>query len=214
MGGGRLAKARDGRKGGMVSTASKPAGFDICLGVPPHLQGAAARLYWRSFGPALQFLPTPPRHGIALVGATMNGERALIALSEAGTLVGIAGLRGAGGGFLSPEAEGFRTAFGPFRGHLRHMAAGLSRGGAETRDLILDGVAVRPPWRGQGIARALVDAATTEARRLGHPALRVEVEARNRAAYAVWTSLGFLPDGRQRMGWPWRARAHVLRLPV
>lgn len=211
---GRLTKAGDRRKGGQDLNAIGSSAFFVHRGVPCHLQGAAARLYWRGFGPALQFLPTPARAGAALVTATMNGERALIALSDGGNLVGIAGLRGAAGGFLTPGIGDFRATFGPVRGLLRYLSSHLHRGGAETRDLILDGVAVRPPWRERGIARALVLAAMDEARRLGHPALRVEVEARNIAALATWTALGFQPLDRQNLGWPWRARAHVLRLPV
>ncbi|MDS9467096.1 GNAT family N-acetyltransferase [Paracoccus sp. MBLB3053] len=179
-----------------------------------HLGGAAARLYWRSFGPALQPLPTATREGVALVAMTMNRERALIALDRNGALVGIAGLRGARGGILSPSAADFLATFGRYRGRLRHAASWLHRAGPETYDLILDGVAVRRHWRGRGVARALVAAAMEEARRLGHPALLVEVEARNLDALAAWQAMGFQSAGRQRLGWPWRARAHVLRKPL
>ncbi|WP_258869600.1 GNAT family N-acetyltransferase [Paracoccus thiocyanatus] len=63
-----------------------------------------------------------------------------------------------------------------------------------------------------GIAQALVRSAAAHARRRGHPALRAEVEAGNRDALAAWQAMGFLPQARQRLGWPWSAPAHVLRL--
>lgn len=210
----RLAKAGGRRKGSQNLNAQKICQIDIRKGVPPDLRGAAARLYWRHFGPALQPLPTPARQGIALVRSAMNHERALIAVTRRGTLVGIAGLRGAEGGFLTPSVTHFHHAFGALGGSLRHLSGLLHQSGAETADLILDGVAVRPEWRRRGIGRALVEAASHHARHLGHPALMVEVEARNRDGLAAWRALAFQPAGRQRLGWPWRAQAHILRRPV
>lgn len=210
----RLAKAQGRRKGDRDLTAIKQQRVRIRHGVPPHLRGAAARLYWRGFGPGLVPLPTPAREGIALVARAMHPDRALVALTPSGALVGIAGLRGPDGGFLSLSGADFRRVFGPVRGRLRHLSSLLHLSGAETADLILDGVAVRPQWRGCGIARALVQAAALCARDLGHPALMVEVEARNGDALAAWQALDFQLSGRQRLGWPWRGRAHVMRLPV
>ncbi|SMO76790.1 GNAT family N-acetyltransferase [Paracoccus laeviglucosivorans] len=188
-----------------------PITIRIDQGVPPHLQGAAARLYWRGFGAALQPMPTRPRQGVALVAALMQPGRALIALGPQGGLVGIAGLRGVEGGFLGDGTGGFVAAFGPARGRLRHLATHLHRGGVTTDDMILDGLVVRAGWRGRGIARALVDAAASQAGRLGHPALLAEVMADNPEALAAWQAMGFQPIGRQRQGWPWHAPAHLLR---
>ncbi len=186
----------------------------ILRGIPPELRGAAAALYWRHFGAQILPWPAGPRQGAALVRAAMRPQGALVALSPSGGLLGIAGLRDAGGGFLDPGHGGFVAVWGPVRGRLRHLATGLYRPGAETADLVLDGIAVLPQWRGRGIARALVEAAAAHARRQGHPALRAEVQAGNRAALAAWRAMGFQPQDRQRLGWPWSAPAHVLRLPL
>jgi len=172
----------------------------ILRGIPPELQGAAAALYWRHFGAQVLPLPVAARQGVAL--------------APSGRLVGIVGLRGAGGGFLDPSAEGFVAVWGPARGRLRHLAAGLYRPGAATADLVLDGIAVLPQWRRQGIARALIRCAAAHASALGHPALRAEVQAGNRDGLAAWQAMGFCPLARQRLGWPWSAPAHVLRLPL
>lgn len=186
----------------------------ILRGIPPELQGAAAALYWRHFGAQVLPLPVAARQGVALIRAAMRAERALVALAPSGRLVGIVGLRGAGGGFLDPSAEGFVAVWGPARGRLRHLAAGLYRPGAATADLVLDGIAVLPQWRRQGIARALIRCAAAHASALGHPALRAEVQAGNRDGLAAWQAMGFRALARQRLGWPWSAPAHVLRLPL
>lgn len=156
-------------------------------------------------------MPTAARQGPALVLALMRPECALIALSPQGMLIGIAGLRGVQGGFLAQGCDGFMAAFGPARGRLRHLVTRLHIAGAATTDLVLDGVAVRRGWRGRGVARALIEAAATQGRALGHPALLAEVEAANLGALAAWRAMGFQPAGRQMQGWPWRAPVHVLR---
>jgi len=183
----------------------------IMRGIPTELRDAAAALYWRHFGAQILPLPAGARRGAALVRAAMRPERALVAVSPMGELVGIAGLRGAAGGFLDPGAGGFVAAWGPAGGRLRHLVAGLHRPGAETADLVVDGIAVRPRWRRQGVARALVEAAAAQARSLGHPALRAEVAAGNGDGLAAWRAMGFRPQSRQRLGWPWSPPAHVLR---
>lgn len=185
---------------------------EIRLGIPDGLQPAAAALYWRHFGTQILPLPVPQRHGIALVRAAMRPGQALVALSPGGELLGLAGLRDANGGFLDPAPGGFVAVWGPAGGRLRHLSTRLYRAGGATADLVLDGLAVAPQWRRQGIARALVQAALDQARARGHTALRVEVEARNHAGLAAWRALGFQPLPRQRLGWPWSPPAHVLRL--
>lgn len=186
----------------------------IARGVPPDLRRAAAALYWRHFGRQVLPVPVPARQGIALMLAAMRPEQALVALSPQGALLGLAGLRDARGGFLDPSAGHFVAVWGGTAGRLRHLSTALYRPGRGTADLVLDGLATQPRWRRQGVARALVSAAMAEARAQGRKGVLVEVEARNHTALAAWRALGFQPLPRQRLGWPWAAPAHVLRLPL
>lgn len=186
----------------------------ILHGLPAHLHTAAAALYWRHFG--AQLLPLPARHrrGVALVRAVLRADHALVALSPQGQLVGIAGLRDARGGLLASDATSFRAVWGNARGRLCHFSTGLYRAGPQTEDMVIDGIAIRPDWRRQGIARALVAAASEHARARGHAALRAEVAAGNREALAAWRAMGFQRQSRHRLGWPWARPAHVLRLTL
>lgn len=186
----------------------------ILHGVPPHLRNAAAVLYWRHFRAQILPLPTRSRQGVALIRALMQPDHALVALSPAGRLVGIAGLRDARGGFLKSDIGGFVDVWGPRHGRTYHLLTALCRPGGETADLVLDGLAIHPAWRRHGLARALVDAAGQHARARGHAALRAEVEAGNRDGLAAWQAMGFQPVARQRLGWPWRPPARVLRLAL
>lgn len=60
--------------------------------------------------------------------------------------------------------------------------------GASLRIVALD---TRPPWRRRGLARRLVAALATRARRLGRPRLTLEVRADNAAALSCYAALGF-----------------------
>ena len=183
-------------------------------GLPVELRTAAAALYWRHFG--AQLLPLPARHrrGMALVRAALRADHALVALSPQGRLIGIAGFRDAQGGLLATDPHSFRAVWGGTRGRLCHLSTGLYRAGPQTEDLVIDGIAIHPGWRRQGIARALVRAVADHARARGHNALRAEVAAGNPEALAAWRAMGFSRQSRHRLGWPWSRPAHVLRLTL
>lgn len=135
-------------------------------------------------------------------------------LGPTGGIIGIAGLRDARGGFLAPSPQGYRQALGPRLGRLALASTLLHRAGDQTTDLVLDGVAVRRGWQRRGVARALSDAAEAEARRLGYPGVRAEVDAGNLMGLAAWQAMGFQLQGRRRLGWIWSAPAWVLRRPM
>jgi [ribosomal protein S18]-alanine N-acetyltransferase len=59
-------------------------------------------------------------------------------------------------------------------------------------------LAVDQPWRGQGIGRALLDAAVTEAMRRGITAMLLEVGVLNAAGQALYARAGFQVVGRRR----------------
>lgn len=197
------------------SQLAAPGPIRIRHGIPPRLALAAAALYWRHFGRQILPFPTAHRQGVALLRAAMRPEHALLALSPRGGLIGIMGLRDAQGGLLNPDAGSFQAIWG--RGteaRLRHLTTRLYRAGPQTADLVLDGIAIRPEWRRRGVARLLVQAASERARSQGRHALRAEVAADNRGGLAAWQAMGFAPLRRERLGWPWAAPSHVLRLPL
>jgi ribosomal protein S18 acetylase RimI-like enzyme len=59
------------------------------------------------------------------------------------------------------------------------------------------GLAVRPAFKGLGLGRALLDEATSAARRRGFVKLVVRVFAHNEPALALYRSAGFVEEGRQ-----------------
>ncbi|MBU2956970.1 GNAT family N-acetyltransferase [Paracoccus sp. 1_MG-2023] len=165
----------------MTRNGSQDRAIRLASPVPAHALEDAARLWWRHFG------------GRGRAG-TCRAERGVVALDDAGRVLGVAGLRDDGGGFV-PDA----------RGVLRH----LFRPAPPTADLVVDGIAVAEP-RG-GIGRLLLAEAEAQARRRGRPGLRVEVRASNASARAFYAATGFHEETRGRFGLPWWGQVLVLR---
>jgi RimJ/RimL family protein N-acetyltransferase len=69
---------------------------------------------------------------------------------------------------------------------------------ATSHVLQIRGITVYPSLRGQGVGRALVDAAIAEARRRGARRLTLRVFAPNEVARRLYESAGFVVEGVQR----------------
>jgi len=62
--------------------------------------------------------------------------------------------------------------------------------------LLLDDIAVRPGRQGRGLGRQLIAFAEAEARRLGHPELRLYTHQKMTENIALYARLGFVESGR------------------
>lgn len=156
---------------------------EILSPIPALALPGAAELWWRAFGVGKCRQP-----------AVYSAAHGIVALSGDGTVVGVAGLRDARGGFLRANP----------------LLAGLAfRPAPPTADLVIDGIIAAEPR--QGIGRALIAAAAARAETDGHPGLRAEVALRNLAARAFYQRMGFVEVGRGRYGWPWSGQVVVLR---
>lgn len=62
----------------------------------------------------------------------------------------------------------------------------------------LHNLAVAPPWRRRGVARALLQASLRQLAAAAVPRLLLEVRAGNTPALALYRALGFVEDGRRR----------------
>ncbi|WP_228461467.1 GNAT family N-acetyltransferase [Paracoccus liaowanqingii] len=158
--------------------------MQILSPIPQPLLDPACALWRAHFGGA--GWPRRVRAGHGMVG-----------LDAAGRVAGVMGLRDGAGGF----------ALGP-----PPLPGWLFRAAPATGDLVIDGLAVADPRQGTG--RALVAAAGDLAARRGHPGLRAEVRARNRAALAFYAAMGFWAEGQGRYGLPWWGQVYLMRLLV
>lgn len=87
----------------------------------------------------------------------------------------------------------------------------LGRAAADEAEILT--LAVAPHARGQGLGRALLQAAINRARELGATTMFLEVGADNPAALALYAGLGFAKVGQRKAYYEGRD-ALVLRLPL
>lgn len=185
-------------------------------GVPDRQRAQAVRLYWHHFGRQILPLRVPDRLGCALLERALQGDRVVTAQGPCGELVGVMGLRDAGGGILSLDRMVLRDIFGHVVGGLLWAIMQSHRSGPDTTDMLIDGIAVADGWRRRGVGTLLMAAACELATLRGYPGLQAEVAANNRAALAFYRSLGFQERGRAKIGWPWSfgtgGAAQIMRL--
>lgn len=173
-------------------------GISIYAGCGDNDRLAAAALWWRGMGQEV-FSCVPARRGIGWVNAALRPQAALCAFDISGRLVGLAGLRGSGGGLLDWGVP-MRPCLGPMRSALSRARFRLWRGGPATPDMVLDGLAVHPQKQKQGIATLLLQAAVAQASIGGYSGLQVEVDMRNEASLQLHRKAGFQEVGRFRAG--------------
>lgn len=175
-------------------------GVSIRHGIPQGLRAEAAALYWQAFGPKLNRVLGPDERALRFLWRVMRLDNAFAAIDAAGRLIGIAGYRSRGGSFAGGTTTDLRAIYG--RPGAAWRAALLSRLGTAPEDAALrvEGICVAPDHRGQGIGAALIAALAAEARRQGHPALRLEVVESNWRAQQLYERLGFLPEHRHETG--------------
>ncbi|MDO5705884.1 MAG: GNAT family N-acetyltransferase [Paracoccus sp. (in: a-proteobacteria)] len=156
--------------------------------IPDDLLPQAAAMWWAAFGRAARPL-WPGRVPEA------DGTRGLVAV-DGGRVVGVTGLRDAGGGFLQVSPD---------------LLAPLFRAAPPTADLVIDGIMVDPMLRRGGVGCAMIGLAARLAAERGHSGLRAEVALRNDGAVAFWRAMGFAETARGRFGWPWGGQVLVMR---
>ncbi len=84
------------------------------------------------------------------------------------------------------------------------LAYGLLRGWDEGYEMPSLGIAVHPEARGRGFGRLLMEFLHASARERGAPRVRLRVHPGNRAARALYDSLGYRFSGEDRgelVGW-------------
>ena len=168
------------------------AGFDAAERAP------IAALYWQAFGAKLGRVLGPEDRAQALIAGAICPDHALVAREGAGRVIGVAGFRTVRGSFLDPDRAAMAAAYGPLGGACRAALLRLLASEIDNRRFLIDGICVAEHARGKGVGTALIDALAAEARRRGHPALKLEVQARNHRARALYERLGFRAVGGGR----------------
>lgn len=145
-----------------------------------------------AFRPLLQpFLGDGPR-GLDVLARSLNPTHAIVA-TRAGQLVGLAGFQDGGGSLLDVDLRTMIRAYGLAGGSLRYLGMGLLL----SRDrqpgiLLMDGIAVAPEMRGQGIGTQLLEAVCRHAHESWYNDVRLDVLDSNPRARALYERNGFV----------------------
>jgi len=165
--------------------------FMILRGVRPDLLDAAAALYWQAFAGKLGRVLGPERRALRYLRASFCTDHALCAVTPEGELLGLAGFQTLERGF-SGDGAMLRPVYGRLGGAVRAGLLTLLRRDPDAAWLLLEGLCVAEPARGQGVGAALVEAVMEEARVRHLHGVRLDVVDGNARARALYERLGFV----------------------
>lgn len=164
----------------------------ISQGLADRHRDQAALLYMEAFRPLLQPLLGDGPRSLDLLARSMNPTHAFVA-TRAGQLAGLAGMQDGAGSLLDIGLPAMIQGYGLPGGSLRYLAMGLllSRN-RQPGTLLMDGIAVAPELRGQGIGTQLLQAVCEHARVGGYRDVRLDVLDNNPRARALYERSGFV----------------------
>lgn len=170
------------------------------LGLPDHLRPAAARLYWQVFGGKLGLVMGPEARALRYLEKAIRADHVIVALDDAGTLLGIAGFKTPEGSFAGGSLADFRSVYGRFGAAWRAQLLDWLSSEIDNERFLLDGLCVAAGVRSHGIGSALLQAICDEASARGYDQVRLEVIDTNWRARALYERLGFVRIKTERLG--------------
>lgn len=169
-------------------------------GLPDPLRAAAARLYWQAFGAKLGRVMGPEALALRWLQDAIMPDHAVVALSDEGALLGLAGFRSPRGSFAATDLATLARAYGRIGALWRWGALWCLSREVDNDRFLFDGICVERGQRGQGLGSALIAAAADLAAARGYRELRLDVIDTNLRARALYERLGFRAAGVQRLG--------------
>ncbi|WP_424969970.1 GNAT family N-acetyltransferase [Dinoroseobacter sp. S76] len=175
---------------------------DVTLhpGFPEDQRDQAAILFWQAFHGKLHRILTPEEKALGFLRRVADPTFAISALSPEGRLLGVAGFKTAGGGFMGGELSDLQAVFGRFGGLWRGIALSVLERPVAPGILLMDGIMVDPVARGQGIGQRLLTAIKARAGDLGCNRVRLDVIDTNPRARALYTREGFVAGETAHLG--------------
>ena len=137
---------------------------------------------------------------LAYLHRVIRADHAIVAVSDSGRLLGLAGFKTPLGSFAAGSPDEMRASYGIFGGTWRARLLGRLSDEVDNANFLLDGLCVASDHRGQGIGSALMSAIGAEARLRGYGSVRLDVIESNDRAQALYHRLGFVETKRQQIG--------------
>lgn len=157
----------------------------------------AAQIYYAAFQRKLTPLLGGPTTAVPILERSLEPLAALTAC-QAGTLVGLVGLHHARQQLVRLDWPTLVATFGAGRALVRCGLALLLARTPQRGELLLDGIAVAPAARGQGIGSRLLGAVAEFGRAYGYRTVALDVVDTNPAARRLYERAGFTAVGTRR----------------
>ena len=170
------------------------------LGMPDDQRKAAARLYWQAFGGKLGRVMGPEPRALVFLERVMRADHVIVALDDAGQLLGLAGFKTPKGSFAGGGMADLRRIYGQAGAMWRGALLQLLSNEIDNERFLLDGICVIEPARSMGLGARLLDAICDEARARGYPSVRLDVVDTNPRAQALYQRQGFLAVKTDKLG--------------
>lgn len=170
------------------------------LGLPEPLRAEAVTLYWQAFGGKLGTVMGPHHKARQFLIRVLRADHAIVALDDAGRLLGMAGFKTAAGSFAGGEVADIRAIYGSLGSSWRLPLLWMLSDTAAQDHFLLDGICVTPAARSLGIGTTLMSAIEDEARARGYGMVRLDVIDSNKRARALYERLGYRVENTQQLG--------------
>ena len=170
------------------------------LGLPDSLRAQAVVLYWQAFGGKLGRVMGPTAKAHRFLNRVLRAPHAIVALDEAGQLLGMAGFKTPAGSFAGGEIADIRAIYGALGAAWRLPLLWMLGDDTPPDHFLLDGICVAPKARGLGVGSALIGAIEDQARQRGYACVQLEVIDSNLRARALYQRLGYQTLKTQPLG--------------
>ncbi len=174
--------------------------MNITRGVQRHDIAPAAQLYWSAFGSKLGRVMGPEHRATVYIQRALGLDHAFCAHDPGGRLIGIAGFKTFEGALVDGRLRDMAAIYGVIGALWRAVLMALLITDTDNERFLIDGLAVAPSARGQGVGTALLHAIFDEARRQGYTEVRLEVAGDNHRARALYERMGFVAVTQIDMG--------------
>jgi ribosomal protein S18 acetylase RimI-like enzyme len=167
---------------------------------PEDQRDTAATLYYEAFRGKLHRLFDPPEKAHVFFAGILDPGFALSAVSEDGTLLGLAGFKTSKGALTGGTLKDLNRVYGVFGGLWRGLLASLLERDLEDGVLLMDGICVSSDARGLGLGTKLLRAIKDKARDLNCTSVRLDVIDTNPRAQSLYAREGFVPVRTEKLG--------------
>lgn len=163
-------------------------------------RAAIAALYWEAFGAKLGRALGPRPRALRFIESVLSPDHAVCAWGEDGRLLGVAGFKTREGSLVGGDFRDMARVYGRWGAIWRLGLLALLSRDTENARFLMDGLAVAPEARGQGVGTRLLDAIAGEARARGYREVRLDVVDENPRARELYERMGYRAVARHSIG--------------